>query len=73
MNIYLVLNVKNPLEKWVLDICTTKEKAEYLKEQYCNNFRENQHYYECNIIDIEEVPITNEEVIWSYDRNNYEE
>jgi hypothetical protein len=69
--LYLVLNVEDPYQKWVLDICTTREKAEHLKEQYCNNFRENQHYYECDIIDIEEVPITNEEIIWSYDVERY--
>lgn len=70
--IYLVLNVADPHERWVLDICTTREKAEQLKEQYCNNFRENQYYYECNIIEVEEVSITDSEVIWSYEGEDYE-
>lgn len=70
--IYLVLNVENPQERWVLDICTTREKAEQLKDKYCNNFRENQHYYECNIIEVEEVPITDSEVIWSYEGKKHE-
>jgi len=75
MVIYLVLNVENPQERWVLDICTSLEKAEELKEQYCNNFKkENVGYYNCDVIKIEVVPITDSDVIWSYEGNteNYE-
>ena len=70
--IYLVLNVENPSERCVLDICTTREKAEQLKEQYCENFRKNQYYYNCEIIEVEEIPITNDEIIWSYEGRNEE-
>jgi hypothetical protein len=72
--LYLVLNVEDPREKWVLDICTDLEKAEQLKDQYCNNFKKNSsYYYDCNIIEIEPVEITDEKVIWSYDKEeNYD-
>lgn len=69
--IYLVLNVENYKERWVLDICTTLEKAEKLKEEYCNNFRQNK--YDCDIIKIEPVPITDSEIIWSYEETGKED
>lgn len=64
--VYLVLNVED--STFVLNICGNKESAENCRKQYINNFMNNIHYskeYAENIILIEELQLSNKDIIWS--------
>lgn len=62
--LYLVLNVEN--ESFVVNICSTSDKAMELAIKYRNNFVENDYDEEdaYNIIQVVEVDITDNPVIW---------
>ena len=63
MEIYLVLNTKDPEEPFVIDICSSIEAAENLREKYIENFGTKDAEY---FINIDTVDITNtKDVLWS--------
>ena len=68
--IYLVLNTKDD-ERFVINICSTKERAEALRNSYIHNFYENNVYYESDekpedFLSVQEVNLdTDRETLWS--------
>lgn len=72
--VYLVLNVED--STFVLNICGNKESAESCRKQYVNNFINNAHYskeYAENIILIEELQLSDKDIIWSSIQDEDEE
>lgn len=67
--IYLVLNIDDIEEPYVIDICSNKETADNLREIYVQNFINNDGMpkgYAESIIKIEEVDIsTDNNVFWT--------
>lgn len=70
MILYLVVNIEDSAEHFILDICLSRDKAYELQEQYRNNFKEANYDNPEDIIIVEEInsdDFIDEEVIWSCD------
>lgn len=67
MEIYLIKNIED--EVTILDICTSQQKAEKLRDCYRKNFEELGRSDTENIITMEilQIDSNSPEVIWSYD------
>lgn len=69
MKLYLVLNVEDPNEPFVIDICTNEVAAKKLTEKYIDNFRKfltlNDNSNPEEKIKVEEIDVTDVDVIWS--------
>lgn len=65
--IYLVLNLEDPNEPFVVNICTTLEAAKKLMKKYQNNAKENGFDLDLRIETLE----LSKEVIWDCYNNTY--
>ena len=64
--VYLVINGAE--DTFLLNICGNRKSAENCRKQYINNFINNAHYskeYAESIILIEELQLSNKDIIWS--------
>lgn len=75
--IYLVLNVDNIEEPYVIDICSNKQVADKLREKYIENFIKNDdltEVYARDIIKVEEIDTsTHCDVFWTAYPDDLEE
>lgn len=68
MKLYLVINVSDEEEVYLVDICKTKEVAELLVNEYIENYREYRNldaskYFK--ILEIEIDPESKVDVLWT--------